>query len=174
MSGQAGRYQRSAAGMIGAMLVLVAAIVGFVLLRDLNREVPDSPVEAVDYARTAAYAREQASFEVLAPDELPEGWKATTVGFVPDPSRWHLGVLTDQGNYVGLEQADSSVASMVSTYVDPEATHGKPVTIDGETWVSRSDSGGDTALVRREGEVTTLVVTTADEDVLVDYIESLR
>ena len=174
MSGQAGRYQRSAAGMIGAMLVLVAGIFAFVLLRDINREVPGSPVKAVDYSRTAAYAEEQASFDVLAPDELPEGWKATTVEFVVDPARWHLGVLTDQGNYVGLEQADSSVESMVSTYVDPAANRGKPVTIEGQAWISWSDSGGDTALVRRAGHVTTLVVTTADEDVLVDYIESLR
>lgn len=174
MSGQVGRYQRSAAGMIGAMLVLVAGILAFVLLRDINREVPGSPVESVDYARTAAYAQEQASFDVLAPDELPEGWKATTVEFVVDPARWHLGVLTDEGNYVGLEQADSSVESMVSTYVDPATTRGKPVTIDGQTWTSWSDSGGDTALVRRAGDVTTLVVTTADQDALVDYIESLR
>jgi len=160
--------------MIGAMLILVAAVVGFVLLRDLNRHVPGSPVQPVDYAGTAAYAQERASFDVLAPDELPEGWKATTVGFVADPSRWHLGVLTDQDKYVGLEQARSSVASMVSTYVDPEATRGKQVTIDGEAWVLRSDSGGDTALVRHARGVTTLVVTTADEDVLVDYIKSLR
>lgn len=156
------------------MLVLVTGIVAFVLLRDVGREAPTSPVRAVDYARTAAYAQEQAGFEVLAPEELPEGWKATTVGFVPDPARWHLGVLTDQGNYVGLEQADSPVASMVSAYVDPEATRGKAVTIDGEIWVSRSDPGGDTALVRHAGGVTTLVVTTADEAVLVDYIEGLR
>lgn len=174
MSGQAGRYQRSAGGMIGAMLVLVVGIVAFVLVRDLNRDTPGSPVEAVDYARTAAYAQEQATFEVLAPEELPKGWKATTVRFVPDPSRWHLGVLTDRGKYVGLEQAESSVASMVSTYVDQVTTRGKPVTIDGETWASRSDSGGDTALVRRAGDLTTLVVTTADVDLLVDYINSLR
>jgi len=160
--------------MIGAMLVLVGGIVAFVVLRDLNREVPGSPVKAVDYARTAEYAQEQAGFEVLAPDELPVGWKATTVGFVADPASWHLGVLTDQGNYVGLEQAQGSVASMVSTYVAPATTRGKPVIIDGQTWASRSDSDGDTALVRRAGRVTTLVVTTADEDVLVDYIESLR
>lgn len=156
------------------MLVLVVGIVAFVLVRDLNRDTPGSPVAAVDYARTAAYAQERASFEVLAPEALPKGWKATTVGFVPDPSRWHLGVLTDQGNYVGLEQAESSVASMVSTYVDRETTRGKPVTIDGETWASRSDTGGDTALVRRAGDVTTLVVTTDDVDLLVDYINSLR
>ena len=160
--------------MIGAMAILLAVIVGFVVLRDLNRNDPQSPVTAVDYRQSVGYASEQAGFDVLAPETLPEGWKATSVGFTPDPSRWHLGVLTDQGRYVGLEQAASSEKSMVMTYVDPEPTRGKVVTIDGQTWRAWSDSGGDTALVRTQGEVTTLVVGTVEQDVLVDYVESLR
>jgi hypothetical protein len=35
VSGQAGRYQRSAGGMVGAMVVLVVLLVGWVALRSL-------------------------------------------------------------------------------------------------------------------------------------------
>lgn len=174
VSGQAGRYQRSTAGMIGAMVVLLALVIGFVVLRDLNRSTPESPVRAIDYQRAVDFASGQADFDVLAPESLPRGWKATTAGFTPDPPRWHLGVLTDEGRYVGLEQAMTSVGSMLETYVDPAPTRGQPVTIDGETWQVWTDQGGDTALVRTRGEVSVLVVGTADRDVLVGYVRSLR
>jgi hypothetical protein len=174
VSGQPGRYQRSAPGMIGAMLILLAVVVGFVLLRDLNRAEPESPVRAIDYQRTVDFASEQADFDILAPESLPTGWKATTAGFTPDPGDWHLGVLTDRGRYVGIEQSTRSARSMLETYVDPSPTRAGAVTIDGARWQKWTDPGGDIALVRTRGEVTTLVVGTAEQDVLVDYIASLR
>ncbi len=78
MSGQAGRYQRSTAGMVGAMIVLVVLVAAFVVVRDVNRRDLDGPVRAIDYAQDAEFAREQASFALVAPPELPEGWRATT------------------------------------------------------------------------------------------------
>jgi hypothetical protein len=174
VSEQAGRYQRSAMGMIGAMLVLLAVIAGFVVLRGLNRTDPPSPVRAVDYQQTLEYARRQADFRVLAPTSLPAGWRATSVSFVPEPVRWHLGVLTEQDSYVGLEQSRSSVSAMVEKYVDQEAARGRTVQVGGEPWRTWTDAGGDTALTRVDGGVTTLVVGTAGQDVLVDYVEGLR
>ncbi len=156
------------------MLVLLLVVVGFVMLRDLNRVEPEGSGGAVDYRQSAAFAREQAGFEVLAPRQLPAGWRATSVEFVPEPARWHLGLLTEEGKYLGLEQLDSSVRSMVTTYVDEEATRGKDVSIDGRPWSSWTDSEGDTALVRSDGEVTTLVVGPVEQDVLVSYVRSLR
>lgn len=174
MSEKAGRYQRSAAGMIGAMVVLVLIVLGFVVFRDLNRNEPQSPVRPVDYQETLGFAQDAVGFELLAPPSLPEGWRATSASFVPDPPRWHLGVLTDQDRYVGLEQSRGSVDTMVETYVDRAATKGEVVRIEGEPWQSWTDEGGDTALTRQEGGVTTLVVGTPDREVLVDYVTSLR
>lgn len=174
MSEQAGRYQRSASGMIGAMLVLLAVIGAYVVFRAVNRNEPESPVRAVDYQQTLDYARDRADFPLLAPASLPEGWRATSVNFVPEPVRWHLGVLTDEDRYVGLEQSRSSVDKMVETYVDLEAVSGKPVQVEGQTWRTWTDEGGDTALTREDGEVTTLVVGTPGLDVLVDYVASLE
>ena len=176
MSEQAGRYQRSAAGMVGAMIVLVVVVVFMVFVRDASntRAVPD-PTPTVDYRQTVDYARRTADFDLLAPRTLPAGWRATSVSFVPrGDQRWHLGMLTGTDGYVGLEQAGRSVSSMVEQYVDPEAARGGTVEIGGSAWQTFTDSGGDTALVRRQGDITTLVVGTVDRDVLVDFVKSLR
>jgi hypothetical protein len=156
------------------LVVAVAVVVGFVTLRDLNRSDVETQVKAVDYQKVLEFGRDQVGFPVLAPPSLPEGWKATSVDLRPVPARWHLGVLTDEGNYVGLEQSLSSEQNMVEDYVDETAVRGEPVEAAGETWRTWTDEGGDTALTRVEGRVTTLVVGTADQDVLVEYVESLR
>lgn len=163
-------------GMVGAMLVLVAVVVAFVVFRDVNRDDPVSPVRSVDYTNDAAYAREQASFDLLAPPSLPQGWQATTVEFVPGrEDRWHLGLLTDAGRYVGLEQSDDPVESMLETHVDPTTEPGEPVLVDGVRWSTWTDAGGDLALVRRADGTTTLVVGhhVPRED-LVGFASSLR
>ena len=158
------------------MLVLVAVVVGFVVFRDVNRADPADPVRAVDYGRDADFAREQASFDLVAPPSLPDGWRATTVEYVPGPDdRWHLGILTGQDRYVGLEQSADSVATMVETHVDPDAAKGAPVLVDGVPWSTYTDSGGDRALVLRTGGTTTLVVGhEVPQADLVSFAASLR
>jgi hypothetical protein len=175
MSERPGRYQRSFSGMVGAMIVLVLVVALFVAFRAINRDQPEVEVDAVDYTRPAEFAREQARFPVLAPAELPEGWRATSVRF--DNGRdqaWHVGFLTEADQYVGLEQADESARDLVGQFVDEDATEGDPVTVDGDEWESWSDEGGDIALVRETDEVTTLVVGTVDEKTLVEFVHTLR
>jgi hypothetical protein len=174
VSEQPGRYQRSTGGLIGAMVVAVALVVGFALLRDLGRTDVETEVKAVDYQKVLQVGGDQLDFTPLAPPALPEGWKATSARLTPTPARWHLGVLTDEGRYVGLEQSRSSEQNLVERYVDREAVAGGRVTIAGETWRTWTDEGGDTALSRVEDGVTVVVVGTPDQDVLVDYVETLR
>jgi uncharacterized protein DUF4245 len=176
MSGQGGRYQRSTAGMVGAMIVLVLIVAAFVVFRDVNRRDVASPVREIDYAQDAAFARQQAGFDLVAPPELPEGWRATTARFVDGgDERWHLGMLTEDDRYVGLEQSGASVDSMVETHVDEQAERGKAVLVAGEPWRTWSDDGGDLALVRADRGTTTLVVGhDVPVDVLVAFAASLR
>jgi hypothetical protein len=170
------RYQRSTGGLIGAMLVLAVIIIGWVTIRSLASEDPVSPVKRVDYARDVPLAREAADFELIAPPRLPRGWQATTVRFTPAPgAHWHLGVLTDDRRYVGLEQSRSSVRSMVEEYVDESATRGRPADVAGKPWATYTDPGGDLALVRRAGTTTTVVVGhEVPRSTLVSYAASLR
>ena len=112
------RLSRSS-GLIGALLILLLVVVGFVLFRDANRTQPDNRVVEVDWRATATYARKEAEFDLLAPRRLPEGWRATSARFgAGDARMWHLGLLTDEGRYVGLEQAPDSPDTMVEQHVD--------------------------------------------------------
>ena len=187
MSEQPGRRQTSVGGMVGAMLVLVVGVGAFVLLRDVNRVPPGDPVRPVDYAQPARFAAEAATFELLAPPELPQGWIATSVRFDDTGDQaWHLGVLTDEQRYIGLEQAERTVEAMVADFVDEDAVEGEEVEVAGETWTRWADPGrdldadpaaaaeDDVALVREDGGATTLLVGTVSQDQLADYAASLR
>lgn len=171
MSGQAGRYQRSVSGLITALVVLLLVLAGMSVLRSLLRSQPEATVRPVDYTAVADRARAEADLDILAPRTLPDGWVATSATWRSGGAQvWHLGVLTDAERYIGLEQADRTVTAMVETYVDPDAVEGQPVRVEGRAWRTFSDDGGDLALVRRDGETTTLLVGRVTEDVLVEYL----
>ena len=174
MSEQPGRYQRSVSGLVGALVLLVVVIGAFVVFRDSTRTTPTNPVEPVEWRGAASYAREEADFGLLAPRRLAPGWYATSVRFEQgDDESWHLGMLTGEGRYVGLEQRADSAGTMVEEFVDEEAARGDEVVVDGQTWQAWSDDR-DQALVREADDVTTLVVGTVPQDVLVDFVSSLR
>jgi hypothetical protein len=161
--------------MVGAMIVLILVVAGFVAFRAVNRTELEREVEPVDYAAPARFAQEQADFELLTPRRLPAGWVATSVRFIPgEEQSWHIGLLTDEEEYVGLEQVDRSVADLVRQHVDEDAVAGDDVTIEGATWSSWTDDGGDTALTYAGEDVTTLVVGTVPEETLISFVESLR
>lgn len=173
---QSARYQRSAGGMVGALVVLVGLIGVWLALHALTGNDPPSPVQTVDYTRDVPTARKAAGFDLVAPPRLPSGWRATTVSFTPGlRSHWHLGVLTDQGRYVGLEQSTESVTSMVRAYVDESAARGTPLDVSGQSWSTYTDARGDLALARREGRTTTVVIGhRVPRSDLVSYTASLR
>lgn len=175
MSERPGKYQRSFPGMIGAMLVLLIAVAGFTVFREAVRDEPADPVTPVDYLQPAEFAREAADFPVLVPPTLPEGWIATSVQFVDGVDQaWRLGLLTEDQKFVGLRQESRRASELVEDYVDEDAVQGDDITVDGTTWQTWTDEGGDTALVRETDDVTTLVVGTVGEDTLVSFIRSLR
>lgn len=175
MSNQAGRYTRSFPGLIGAMAVLIGVVIVFVVVRGSVREDLETPVRDVDYASSLDFFELQAGFPILAPPALPSGWVATNAEVDPGPpATWRLNIFTADERYVGLQQAVDSEASMVSEFVDEDAEEGDPVDVAGETWTSYTDSGGDTALARTEGEVTTVVVATVSLEELVGFVSSLE
>ena len=188
MSEQPARRETSFAGLVGALLVLLLGVGAFVVLRDVNRVDPGGPARPVDYAAPARFAQEAAQFEVLAPRRLPQGWIATSVRFEDDPGQqaWHLGLLTDEQRYIGVEQAERTVEAMVEDFVDEEATQQGEVDVDGATWSRWAEPGrdpdadvaeasdADLALVRQTGGVVALVVGRASEDDLTEVAASLR
>ncbi|WP_267128525.1 MULTISPECIES: DUF4245 domain-containing protein [unclassified Nocardioides] len=163
--GSGRRYQTSMAGMVGAMLVLLVAIGGFMLLRSVTSDEPEVEVEAVDYL-SAVRDQQRIDRRVVYPRTLPEGWKATSIDYVPgrQPS-WGIGMLTDEGTFVGVRQQDESVDVLLDQFVDEDTTTEEslvtPKAIAPE-WVGYADEGGDTAFAAEIRNETILVFGSAD------------
>ena len=145
MSEQPGRYQRSASGMVGAMLLLLLVIAAFVGFRALNREELSVEPERVDYLAAVGFAQEE-GWRVVYPRSLPAGWRPTSLDARTEDA-WGIGFLTPDG-FVGVRQSDSPVEQLLETYVDEETVAEGPVRLDSglaRVWESWSDPGGDLA-----------------------------
>ncbi|MFT4300073.1 MAG: DUF4245 domain-containing protein [Aeromicrobium sp.] len=156
---------------VGVLAVIVLALWGLGLL---ITHTPDDPVSDVDYATTADSARQAATYGLLAPADLPEGWRANGVRFTPGSTQaWHLGVLTDEDRYIGLEQDKRPLDDVLEEHAEGAKQAGM-VEIDGVTW-QRFDGPKDRiTLVRETPEVTTLVTTsTAPVEDLRTFIGTL-
>ena len=164
-----GRYQRSSGGLVGALIVTVAAVVAFAVFRGLTSDEEPTPVRAIDYSASVQGARADGKLTVLAPDRVPPGWKATSATYTRGVSpTWHLGLLTGDTKYVGVEEARASIEDLVEEHVDENAQRGKDVTIGAQKWQTWTDSDGDYAVARalagpKGAEESVLVVGTAPE-----------
>lgn len=175
MSETRGGYRRSAAGLFGALFVVLVLIASSWALSRFQQRGATDPARAIDYTTELALARDAAPFDVLAPSPVPSGWRATSAewdGVGPDVS-WHLGLLTSTGEYVGLEQGNAPGPDFIDGHT-PATEVAEPVRIAGETWqVLVSGDGEEHALVREATGVTTMVTGTAPVTELVAFAESL-
>ena len=170
----AGRYQRSFSGMIGAMLVSLALIGGFVLFRAVNRDNQTVRPEPVDWLGSVRYIQDSGS-SVFYPAPQPEGWNATSADYrAGSRPLWDIGFLTADGEFVGLHEEDSSVPDLIDQLVDEDAVEGDPVRLsNGIEWRTFTDSGGDFALAREKGPESIVVFGTADPQIISDFAATL-
>ena len=173
---RSGRYQRSMAGGIGALIVLVLVVLAFVFFRGAFRGNEAVDVTPVDYLSVVGPAQE-AGLPVVYPPSLPDGWTPTSVAFDPgDRPAWGVGMLTDDGKFVGIRQEDDDLDSLLDTYVDEDAAEGETVTVDGAIvaeWQEWSDAGGDHAYAASIGDYEVLVYGSAPTDDLLTVVKSL-
>ena len=174
------RYPRTSGGLVGAMVVTVIAVLAFVAFRAVTRDNEPTPVATVDYTVSMKAGRAEGKLQVLVPERLLSGWKATSATYDGGTKpAWHLGLLTDRGKYVGIEESEASIEDLAAEHVDADAERGKDVTIGGETWQTFTDAGGDYAVARslKEGGRTVeswIVVGTAPEQEIRDFAGSLK
>lgn len=164
MSEQPSRYTRSFSGMTGALIVTVLFVLAFVLWRGLFRGDVDETPQPVDWQERVELA-EQADLRVVHPRELPAGWTATSAELAAgDDPRWGLGVLTDDGDFIGIRQQDASITELVELYVDEKAEPGDDATVSSEitdSWQTWSDDGGDHGFSTELGDEALLVYGSA-------------
>lgn len=173
MSGkQSSRGNPSLGDMLRSIVVLGAIVLALFVIGLLFTSEPDEPVKPVDYATAATNVRKTVDYPVLAPDKLPKGWRATSARYTPGNSHaWHLGVLTSDDEYLGLEQATVSKTRLVEKFADRSKPAGS-TTIAGDTWHVRR-YGGDRVVLRETDDVTTLVIGSVGQQKLENYVSSL-
>lgn len=160
MSQGSGRYQRSSAGMIGAMIVTLLVTIAFVAFRALNRDELSVDPEAVDYLQTVEALQQGNDLEPAYPATLPEGWMARRAVFAANNLAWELDVLTDKKKYIGLRQAELSEKDLIQKYVDPEGVPASEITLAGavaSTWQVWTVDNDDVAYTTELGDEHLLV-----------------
>jgi len=152
-------------------LVLLAIIAVLAGAGRLLSTPPGNPVPAVDYEPALADAQDVAPYDVLAPADLPEGWRATSVRYLSGGALWHLGILTDDERYIGIEQSPDSVEALVEEFAQEAEPEGSRE-VGGETWeLLRTEDR--LTLVRRADGATTLVTGTASQATMEDFVAGL-
>lgn len=156
------RYTRTTNGLLASLIVTVLAVGGFVVFREVFRDQPTIGPGALDYVSTVDHLQD-AGTKIVYPRNLPDGWDVTSIDFVPgDRPAWGIGLLTDDGHFVGLRQEDTDVDELLEAFVDPNAEPGDESSFDSGLstgpWQTWADTGGDLAYstTLNEGAASTM------------------
>ena len=178
MSGASPVKQRgnpSPGDVVRSVVVIGFIVLGMWLFGQLFTNTPDDPIrDDVDYAGTATSARQAATYPLLAPTSLPDGWRANGVRFEPSGTQpWHLGVLNEDDRYIGLEQEKLPAKDLLETYADGAEVAGT-IDVAGTTWQVYEGPDKRITWTSETPEVSTLVTTsTAPAEDLERYVALL-
>ncbi|WP_323378105.1 DUF4245 domain-containing protein [Streptomyces smaragdinus] len=148
--------------LILSMLVTCAFALAVWLLF-IPRDGDGDPVQVVPYAQEFKQAGRVAPYTVLAPPKgLPDGNRATSVRYTPDPQfgpHWHLGFVTSDEEYVGVEQAAKDTDRFVEKVTHEARKTDAVERIGGADW-QRYEGGKYDALVKHDADGVTVVIGT--------------
>lgn len=157
-----------------AVIVLAAGVIYLFIPHDEDQ----NPVKTVSYRVELDTARRAAPYPVAAPSGLPEEWRATSVRYgadEPEGSVWHLGFLTPDDEYIGLEQADAKrPGAYIQGVTQGAEKTAETVRAGGQKW-QRYEGDAYDALVRTGGKggSTTVVTGTASAEQLARFAGAL-
>jgi len=164
---------------------LAVILIPLVIITVLFTDLPDDhQVQVVDWKPVLTTAREQSPFPVLAPTNLPDGWRATRASWVKegDPAlngqpsvrnQWQLGLLTPDDIYIGLDQGDLRPDDLVEEQTRAGTADGESL-VNGEVWQRLVSPDGRTrSLVLRTAEVTSIVSADVEYPALEAYASTL-
>jgi len=176
------RSQASAGDMIRSLALILIPLVVITII--FTNTPNDHPVKEVDWKPVLAKAREEAPFEVLAPENLPNGWRATRVNWVPQGkpylngeasprNLWQIGFLTPDDAFIDLNQGDARPQEMVDQQSREGTADGSSV-VGGKTWQRLiSPDGRSRSLVLVNPNSTVVVTADLPYEALEAYASTL-
>jgi hypothetical protein len=170
MASAGGSHGGSLGDALRTTAIMGALLLGVFAVGQLVTVTPDRPERRVELADAVAGARAAARFGVIAPKRLPPGWVANSTR--SGPEAWHLGVLTADDKYIGLEQSMTSAKGIVEDFA-PKSRAAGAVQLAGKAWQVRTETDGDRIYVRDAGETSVLVIGSARRAELERYVSSL-
>jgi hypothetical protein len=168
----------TAANMIRSLLPLVLvclAIVGVTALR----QNPEDPIRVVEIGNAERAVSELASYPLLVPRGLSDGWRATSVrtnagsASTGDPVTLQIGWYTPGEEYAEYVVSDDPEAGALTDLLD-HATDDGTQQVAGDTWQRLTTERGETALTRAEGTATLVVSGSASDGELATLAGSLQ
>ena len=156
---------------------LVACFIVVAFLMIVTWRPKEEKVNAVEYSAQLEDARKVAPW-VRGPEPMPTGWTATSVEFrAPEqrPMTWHLGIVTTEKKYVGLEQSNVTGGQFQSDKMGRTSDDGTS-TVSGVSWQRKVllDRKEENALVLVGSGVTTIVTGNAGYPALEAFASTLR
>jgi hypothetical protein len=174
--------QATAGDMIRSLAVILIPLVVITII--FTNTPDDHPVKEVDWKPVFATAQKQAPFEVLAPANLPEGWRPTRVAWVQQGrpylngeasprNLWQIGFLSPDDVYIDLNQGDALPQEMVDQQSRAGTPDGTSV-VAGQTWERLVSPDSRTrSLVLRGSDSTTIVSADLPYEALEAYASTL-
>lgn len=165
------RGNPSMGDVLRTTVVLGLVILGvFFIGKFVFSSEPENPTSEAEYLLAASGVEDVAGFDPLVPPTLNEGWRSTVADF--DGNRWRLVVTTEAKKFISYEQARVSARELLMTSA-VEPSRGPDVEFATHTWSVGEDESGNRAYFREEGELVHMVISSASEEVLRDYVSSL-
>lgn len=144
-----------------AVLAVVVAVIYLFVPHD-SKASPAKSLK-VDYTASLEQARRWAPYPVAAPEGLGKDWTPTGDTFdATDPHKvtWHLGFVSTDKEYVGVEQSNAAAAAFIAEVtLDGKRQGTGTVSAGGVQW-EQWKSKRYTALVHQEQDHTTVVLGT--------------
>ncbi len=165
---------RTLTNMVWALLACFI-VVAFLML--VTWRPKEEKVRAIDYTPQLTEARKVAPW-VLGPEPMPAGWQANSATFrapQQSPITWHLGIVTDQRKYVGLEQSNVTSKGFQTDKLGTTEDDGT-ATVAGVVWQRKTllERKNEHALVLIGSGVTTIVTGNAGYPALETFAATLR
>jgi len=168
----------SASNMLRSMVPLVVICLALVGWMTFQQSGVDT-VREVDPASTVQLAAARADYPMLAPADLPEGYRPTSArtdaggAQFGDPVTLEIGYLTPSAEYAGFVVSDDARADAVDAVLGG-AQQGGTVDLGGQAWTRGTTARGETVLSRAADGVTVLVTGSATEEELATLAAAVR